>query len=85
MLGLFPLTYEFDIEYDDSLPKVFPPYLPPKCPESKDYTLVIDLDETLIHYEEVLNCIFFITFFRQKIVLRITMVVKICFTWSDQV
>jgi hypothetical protein len=82
MLGLFPLTYEFDIEYDDTLPKVFPPYLPPKCPESKDYTLVMDLDETLIHYEEVLNIIF-IKFFRQRIVPRIIMEVKICFTWFD--
>ena len=28
-----------------------PPYLPP--PKNKSYTLVLDLDETLVHYQEV--------------------------------
>lgn len=29
------------------------PYLPPELPEGKVYTLVLDLDETLVHYIEV--------------------------------
>ena len=32
------------------LPKVKPPYLPEKDPSAPAYTLVLDLDETLIHY-----------------------------------
>ena len=52
MLSLFPLSYEHDIEADLSLPPVLPPYLPPKLSTAKDYTLVLDLDETLIHFEE---------------------------------
>lgn len=52
MLHLFPLSYEYDIEFDPSLPNVQPPYLPPMTP-NKRYTLVLDLDETLIHYEDV--------------------------------
>lgn len=50
---MFPYSTESDIEDDPSLPKVLPPYLPPKKPDAKDYTLVLDLDETLIHFEEV--------------------------------
>ena len=42
---------------DPALPVVEPPYLPP-LPTALDkentYTLVLDLDETLIHYFEVL-------------------------------
>lgn len=37
---------------DDRLPKVEPPYLPPKEKNEKKYTLALDLDETLIHYNE---------------------------------
>ena len=33
-----------------NLPKVEPPYLPPKAPNAPAYTLGLDLDETLIHY-----------------------------------
>ena len=52
-LNLFPLSYEHDVEDDPTLPKVNVPYLPPKAASAKEYTLVLDLDETLIHYEEV--------------------------------
>jgi len=34
------------------LPEVIPPYLPKKMPGEREYTLVLDLDETLIHYSE---------------------------------
>jgi hypothetical protein len=40
-------------EEDKKLPKVRPPYLPPKEPGMSPYTLVLDLDETLIHFEDV--------------------------------
>jgi len=36
-----------------NLPDVKDPYLPPKQPSDKEYTLVIDLDETLIHFVDV--------------------------------
>ena len=39
-------------EDDDSLPTVQAPYLPSKLANNKKYTLVLDLDETLIHYVE---------------------------------
>ena len=44
---IFPNTFT-------NLPKVSPPFLPPLSPEEKDtrYTLVLDLDETLIHNVE---------------------------------
>lgn len=35
---------------DDELPDVFPPYLPPVTKDTKPYCLVLDLDETLIHF-----------------------------------
>ena len=38
-----------------NLPKVFPPFLPPLEEDKKNttYTLVLDLDETLIHNVDV--------------------------------
>ena len=36
---------------ESNLPLVVPPYLPPN--NRREYTLVLDLDETLIHYYEV--------------------------------
>ena len=40
---------------EEQLSYVAPPFLPELPPEKKNntYTLVIDLDETLVHYEEV--------------------------------
>ena len=37
---------------EDNLPVVYPPFLSPKGPNSRDYTLILDLDETLVHYYE---------------------------------
>lgn len=37
---------------DDTLPTVEPPFLPPFDQEESRYTLVLDLDETLVHYYE---------------------------------
>lgn len=34
----------------EELPKVEAPYLPPKAVGDPEYTLVLDLDETLIHF-----------------------------------
>jgi len=39
-------------EEDNSLPVVYSPYLPLSIAKGKKYTLVLDLDETLIHYFE---------------------------------
>jgi len=40
---------------DKKLPKVYPPFLQPLNPNSINttYTLVVDLDETLVHLIEV--------------------------------
>jgi TFIIF-interacting CTD phosphatase-like protein len=37
------------------LPNIRPPFLPPKKPEDRQYTLVLDLDETLVHYSDAKN------------------------------
>ena len=34
-------------------PRPDPPFLPPRRAHTKEYTLVLDLDETLIHFNEV--------------------------------
>ncbi|CAG9335989.1 unnamed protein product [Blepharisma stoltei] len=39
----------------EALPPVFPPFLPPPPPGKLMYTLVLDLDETLVHYYETNN------------------------------
>jgi len=36
------------------LPIATPPYLPPKEDDGRLYTLVLDLDETLIHFDDVI-------------------------------
>lgn len=46
-----PLNTTESLDLDGELPKVDPPYLPPLENENT-YTLVLDLDETLIHYYE---------------------------------
>ena len=40
---------------DDELPVVYPPYLPPIDESKYRYTLVLDLDETLVHYFQTEN------------------------------
>ena len=39
-------------EEEEQLPVVTPPFLPSHVSRKKQYTLVLDLDETLIHYFE---------------------------------
>lgn len=43
-------------DLDQHLPQVYEPYLPPLGPNDKKYTLVLDLDETLIHYFDFESC-----------------------------
>ncbi len=47
----FPLSIEYDVEVDPTLPIAQAPYLP-RMEESRKYTLVLDLDETMIHFED---------------------------------
>jgi hypothetical protein len=42
----------FTEAYEDKLFSIKEPYLNPKGPNSHDLTLVLDLDETLVHYYE---------------------------------
>jgi hypothetical protein len=49
----------------EPLPLVEAPYLP-GITESRKYTLVLDLDETLVHYYEV-NYIFLLNLFRLRL------------------
>lgn len=46
---------EIPEDVPEILPIVSPPYLPPPPPGKLMYTLVLDLDETLIHYYETNN------------------------------
>eukprot|EP00347_Sterkiella_histriomuscorum_P017606 403348696 len=48
-----PQDEDDDEDDEDNLPTVYPPFLPPKIDEDlRQYTLVLDLDETLIHFED---------------------------------
>lgn len=40
-------------EDEEMLPVVQAPFLPPTVSNNKEYTLVLDLDETLIHYCDI--------------------------------
>ena len=46
-----PLNTTESLDLDGELPRVDPPYLPP-LEDENTYTLVLDLDETLVHYYE---------------------------------
>lgn len=41
---------QLELEFNDENGAPLVPYLPP-LPSNKQYTLVLDLDETLIHYD----------------------------------
>jgi len=45
-------SYQPHVRQRPILPKVSPPFLPQANPDGSEYCLVLDLDETLIHYVE---------------------------------
>ena len=45
------MDYAEEVDEEEELPKVYPPFVPSIRPD-REYTLVLDLDETLIHFRE---------------------------------
>ena len=43
------------MEHDDKITKPVPPYLPPMNTNKYKFTLVLDLDETLGHFDQSKN------------------------------
>ena len=50
-----PLDRKERDPFEGCPPRPDPPFLPPRHACTKEYTLVLDLDETLIHYDDVSN------------------------------